>query len=466
MRDRMRYGPRRPPRVRPAVPVGRLNNRHATMKPTAYLTTFLGLPGASDEKRAACNFDLTSRYFYNVSSEESFFQTIDAETTADLDLNAVFERIDRTASKPGQQYLYARLRTLRGTEEVREFGRRTDHFAGNAGHAEQCAKHLSRLSDDDAYDLQNLIFDKPEQVRRIALVYLLSAAAVVSLLLSFLYPLLLLLFLAVFAANMYIHYSNKLNISIYASAVKQLTLALRTARHLAAEEVPGTEEALKVIRQVSEVERRSRVVGTQGDSANELAAAVWLVLELLKAAFNVEVILFHRFIGSIIARRDAIHGLFRFIGETDAAISAARLRGETPTCRPEFTDGKYLRAEEVVHPLHRKLRSQHAGAGRHGAAAHRLQHVGQDHVHPHAGAQRPAGRDARHLLRRGLHGSVHEDLQLDPHLGRHRRRDELLPAGSTDRQTVHRRIAGTGAVSVRPRRTFQGHEHDRTHRRR
>ena len=83
------------------------------MKPTAYLTTFLGLPGASGEKRAACNFDLTSRYFYNVSSEESFFQTIDAETTADLDLNAVFERIDRTASKPGQQYLYARLRTAR-----------------------------------------------------------------------------------------------------------------------------------------------------------------------------------------------------------------------------------------------------------------------------------------------------------------------------------------------------------------
>ena len=202
------------------------------MKPTAYLTTFLGLPGASGEKRAARNFDLTSRYFYNVSSEESSFQTIDAETTADLDLNAVFERIDRTASKPGQQYLYARLRTLRGTEEVQEFGRRTDHFAGNTGHAEQCAKHLSRLSDDDAYDLQNLIFDKPEQVRRIALVYLLSAAAVLSLLLSFLYPLLLLLFLAVFAANMYIHYSNKLNISIYASAVKQLSLALRTARHL------------------------------------------------------------------------------------------------------------------------------------------------------------------------------------------------------------------------------------------
>ena len=326
------------------------------MKPTAYLTTFLGLPGASGEKRAACNFDLTSRYFYNVSSEESFFQTIDAETTADLDLNAVFERIDRTASKPGQQYLYARLRTLRGTEEVREFGRRTDHFAGNARHAEQCAQHLSRLSDDDAYDLQNLIFDKPEQVRRIALVYLLSAAAVVSLLLSFLYPLLLLLFLAVFAANMYIHYSNKLNISIYASAVKQLTLALRTARHLAAEEVPGTEEALQVIRQVSEVERRSRVVGTQGDSANELAAAVWLVLELLKAAFNVEVILFHRFIGSIIARRDAIHGLFRSESPTPRFRRHACAAKRRPAARNSPTGNtcgprrSYIRSSETAFP--------------------------------------------------------------------------------------------------------------------
>ena len=71
------------------------------MKPTAYLTTFLGLPGASGEKRAACNFDLTSRYFYNVSSEESSFQTIDAETTADPDLNAVRAGIAPTAPKRG-----------------------------------------------------------------------------------------------------------------------------------------------------------------------------------------------------------------------------------------------------------------------------------------------------------------------------------------------------------------------------
>lgn len=164
------------------------------------------------------------------------------------------------------------------------------------------------------------------------------------------YPLSLLLFMAVFAVNLYIHYSNKLNVSLYGSAVKQLSLALRTARELAVEEVPARRRH-RTNPAVAEVERRSHVVGTQGDSANELAAIAWLFIELAKVAFNIEVILFQRFIGSITARRDAIHGMFRFIGETDAAISVARLRSETQTCRPQFVDGKYLKAEQVVHPL-------------------------------------------------------------------------------------------------------------------
>ena len=105
------------------------------------------------------------------------------------------------------------------------------------------------------------------------------------------------------------------------------------------------------IRRVAEVEHRSRIVGTQGDGGNELAAVGWLAFELVKIAFNIEVILFHRFTGSIATHRDAIHDVFRFIGRTDAAISVMRLRRDTKTCRPTFTDGKYLEAVQVVHPL-------------------------------------------------------------------------------------------------------------------
>lgn len=321
------------------------------MRPADYIASLFKPSGGPGGESAAYDFDPIGSYFYNCPAEEGVFQIVDAETTADLDQNAVFEKIDRTTSRVGQQYLYARLRTLRGEEDAADFDRRVGAFENDDELTQRCAGHLARLAGDDAYDLCRLIFDTPVRVRRIGLIYALTAAAAASLLLAPFYPALLLLFVAIYAVNMYIHYSNKINISLYTSAVKQLSTALKTARHLATEGVPGSDEAARPIRRVAEVEHRSRIVGTQGDGGNELAAVGWLAFELVKIAFNIEVILFHRFTGSIATHRDAIHDVFRFIGRTDAAISVMRLRRDAKTCRPTFTDGKYLEAVQVVHPL-------------------------------------------------------------------------------------------------------------------
>ena len=296
------------------------------MRPTDYIASLFKPSGGPGGESAAYDFDPIGSYFYNCPAEEGVFQIVDAETTADLDLNAVFEKIDRTTSRVGA-------------------------FENDDELTQRCAGHLARLAGDDAYDLCRLIFDTPVRVRRIGLIYALTAAATAALLLAPFYPALLLLFVAIYAVNMYIHYSNKINISLYTSAVKQLSTALKTARYLAAEGVPGSDEAARPIRRVAEVEHRSRIVGTQGDGGNELAAVGWLAFELVKIAFNIEVILFHRFTGSIATHRDAIHDVFRFIGRTDAAISVMRLRRAAKTCRPTFTDGKYLEAVQVVHPL-------------------------------------------------------------------------------------------------------------------
>ena len=213
------------------------------MRPTDYIASLFKPSGGPGEEPAAYDFDPISSYFYNRSAEEEALQTIDAETTADLDLNAVFEQIDRTTSRVGQQYLYARLRTLRGEEDAADFDRRVGVFENDDELTQRCAGHLARLSSDDAYDFQRLIFDTPVKVRRIGLVYALTAAAIVSLLLAPFYPLLLLLFMAIYAVNLVIHYGNKLNITRYAFAVRQLAAALKTARYLASEQVPGSDEA-------------------------------------------------------------------------------------------------------------------------------------------------------------------------------------------------------------------------------
>lgn len=322
------------------------------MTPISYIVSFFRSPKPPVGERGACDFDLVGRYFYNNSQEERAFETIDAETASDLDLNAVFERIDRTVSKVGQQVLYARLRTLRGRDDTEEFGRRTDWFGQEAETAERCKRHLARLAEPDAYDLQNLVFDTPARVRHIGWIYALSGASVASLLAGIcIHPLFLLPFVAVFACNLCFHLGNKLNITLYASAVRQLARALKTGRALAAEGIPGADGVQASIRQVALVERRSRIVSRQGDGGNELAVLFYLFFELVKIAFNIETILFHLFMDGILSRREAIRSLLRFIGETDAAISVRRLRAERATCRPTFTDGKALHAVQVVHPL-------------------------------------------------------------------------------------------------------------------
>ena len=164
------------------------------MKPTSYLSALFRPSALPAGERPPCDFNLISRYFYNCPAEDAS-HTIDAETTADLDLNAVFERIDRTTSKVGQQCLYARIRTLRGQEDAEAFGRSTDCFSRNGELAASCTESLSRLTDEDAYGLQNLIFDTPAKVRYFAWVYPLTLLAVATLLAAPFYPLSLLLFI-------------------------------------------------------------------------------------------------------------------------------------------------------------------------------------------------------------------------------------------------------------------------------
>lgn len=147
------------------------------MRPADYIASLFKPSGGPGGESAAYDFDPIGSYFYNCPAEEGVFQIVDAETTADLDLNAVFEKIDRTTSRVGQQYLYARLRTLRGEEDAADFDRRVGAFENDDELMQRCAGHLARLAGDDAYDLCRLIFDTPVRVRRIGLIYALTAAA-------------------------------------------------------------------------------------------------------------------------------------------------------------------------------------------------------------------------------------------------------------------------------------------------
>lgn len=50
--------------------------------------------------------------FFKLKSHQSAFQVLSGRTCSDLDFDQLFEFLDRTSSKVGQQYLYAKLREI------------------------------------------------------------------------------------------------------------------------------------------------------------------------------------------------------------------------------------------------------------------------------------------------------------------------------------------------------------------
>lgn len=304
----------------------------------------------SDTVASPYNFDLISRYFQNRATKKAGFQIISDETAIDLDLDAVFEHIDYTSSKIGQQWLYAKLRMPEGQAAVEAFDQTTTLFSQNEVLTERCSRQLELLDDDNVYDIQNLIFDPPADISSIRTIYFMTSATVLSLIATLFHPLFLLLFLLLFAVNTTIHYRNKSYITLYLSAVAQLRKAIRTARGLAAEPIIASEFDTSFLKEAVVVERKSRIVGMQG-GGNEFTVILWLLLELIKITFNVETILFHNFIGTISAKKEIIHKIFKFIGDIDCAISVARFRRETSTCRPQFTTQKFISVTNIKHPL-------------------------------------------------------------------------------------------------------------------
>ena len=127
--------------------------------------------------------------------------SLDTRTWTDLNLDAVFAELDRTASTLGQHALYHRLRTAPVAGHLEQFERLVSRFGVDANARERAQIALSRLRDPLGYDLWWLgraeaIDTRPWYVLfpclTTATLLLLASAPFVPSLLPFLVPVLLL----------------------------------------------------------------------------------------------------------------------------------------------------------------------------------------------------------------------------------------------------------------------------------
>ena len=79
--------------------------------------------------------------------------SLNSRTWTDLDLDAVFEAIERTESTVGQHALYHRLRTAPIVDHLDAFEALVERMGADASTRERAQLGLSRLQDESGYDL-------------------------------------------------------------------------------------------------------------------------------------------------------------------------------------------------------------------------------------------------------------------------------------------------------------------------
>ena len=302
------------------------------------------------------NFPLIKRYFKNkISHGLDSFQVIPDKVSEDLYLDEVFEFVDTTVSKVGQQFLYYKLRVVSNdVEKLQHFDHLVENFLQNEEQRKQCQLTLRMLEKGESFYLEELIHGEPIQPPKwYPLVYVLSFSVLALTILTFAFPVLLFFLLPLFVANILIHYWNKENINYYIIALGEFGKAYSLGEKLSnVEFVKSQFPDTSFLQRLVPLKKKMRWVSLNSKFEDDTTAVLYSLFELLKITFNLEILFFFALIKDVEKNRASLDGLFQFIGEVDAAISIASYRsGLQLYCKPVFCEPKQLRVDGVTHPL-------------------------------------------------------------------------------------------------------------------
>ena len=145
-----------------------------------------------------------------------------------LDLNNVFNFLDRTNSKPGKQYLYKKLFTPETSREnLLKFDKKVEALNLPRPDLERIELDISRLNGPDAYYLADLFLKKHEPLISPLMSFYVrfSGIIIIGLIISlFIIPntTSFLLMAALLAGNIILHYSTRNKISTYTRSLPSI----------------------------------------------------------------------------------------------------------------------------------------------------------------------------------------------------------------------------------------------------
>ncbi|PWK77606.1 MutS-like protein [Mucilaginibacter oryzae] len=305
---------------------------------------------------AGRNFKLISYYLtaYGGTSQ------IAASTAADLDLDNVFEFIDRTNSRPGQQYLYKQLHSPQSSEGYfNALEQRISHFTADTELREATEFKLSQLGNNDAYYLPQL-FKEPHRsfFPAIGNMYIsIAPFLIVGVALSLFIAanqFMMMLLLVLMIANVVIHYSNKTQMMSYTHSLPQLLALHKVAAWLDENNLSDQEENIRTsLANLGRLKKSLNFITLQNKASVDPTDVAYLVSEWLKMFLLIEPMVFIKSISKVNKYLADIKVVYEAVAKVDVAISVLSVRdGARHYCIPQLETGNTnISITDLYHPL-------------------------------------------------------------------------------------------------------------------
>lgn len=246
-------------------------------------------------KLDSSGFNRISKYADIVNNAK--FHRLSDQTIEDIDFYGLFEFIDRTSSKVGQQYLFKKLiepthNTVDPSESLFKL------FTEDKQLRESIQLELSKLNNSGAYYittlLKNNLLEKPKWFNLLILdiIFLISL-----LILSVKFPVLLLVLILFLTSNMFLHYWNKNNTFQFLRSFPQLNNLINVSKVLVKKGDEFSDKKIEgSISDLKSFQQKVFLINLTIDNGiqSELSFVATYLIELIKAFFLVEVFALYR----------------------------------------------------------------------------------------------------------------------------------------------------------------------------
>lgn len=288
-------------------------------------------------------------------------QTVDEVTWNDLNMDEVFLEIDNCDSSMGEEVLYAWLHdTARGEEDFDLLERQIDYVETHEEERRELETLLSDLGKGEASCYIPSYAQSMEDFRIphiwiYRVLQLLLLAGVLSAVAGLVLGNALGVFLlgAVFVCNIIVYVLTVK--ARHAEPIRMLgtMLYLVTVSRKLYQRFRGTgicEELGEYLPEFQGMDRKAFLLGNQMSRAN--GDGLEAFQDLLVGVTMWHILTYDKLMKQLSGQVGEYMELYRIVGGLDAAVSVGSFRRRLPHwCRPEYTDRRVLRMEEVYHPL-------------------------------------------------------------------------------------------------------------------